>query len=488
MLAAALALAAPSVDASPNVPLDDPVHDELDLRELAGELPPFRGGLAPLTESRIHELSGTRPADMVGAWFVPIQRASLSLALVHDTPRSYSTPARPRDVAGSLDLSCEYQAGRPCGNGQGLDAELDTAAGYGPWISAALRLRLRTGRDAYTTGVDLDRAYLNAELGPIAAELGRDLLVLGPTVRTDVGWSANAPPLDHLRLSGARPLPLASWLRVNAVYVLGRLADPQTYPHDLVSIARAQLDIADRIQLGGMQLLQLGGDGAPRLGFTDFLLEHVRRHDASASASDSSNRRVGFDLAVRFAGFAGMRLTYQIMFEDLRKQFASALRYDTDHALGIATRWLSVEWRKTGERAYEHIPRSTGFTTGGAIVGEPLGPGAHAVFVGGRIPLSANILLPWAEVAKLSSDTYSYGDGDVGPVEKIGAGVSELRFRIGARAHIALTDHLELTPEAALELVEREAFLPGARRTNAMLRAALVWRPIRLRQPDGSPR
>ena len=469
----AILIAAAPVAASPNVSLDDPVYDDLDQRVLAGELPLYRGGLEPLTEARVAEVLG-RPSTLPDGWWVaPIERAALYAAVVHETDRTYSTPARPRDVAGVLALSCEYQEGRPCGDGQGLSGELDAAAGYSDWISGGVRLRLRTGRDQYTTGVDLDRAYVNAELGPIAAEVGRDVLVIGPTVRTVVGWGANAPPLDQLRLSGVRPLALTSWLRLNVVYVLGRLADPQTYPGDLVSLTRAQLDFADRVELGAMQLLQLAGQGAPGFGFVDFILEHVRRRDASASYSDSSNRRIGFDVAVRIPEL-GARVTYQMMLEDLRTEVISAFRYDADHFVGFATRWGSIEIRKTGERSYEHFPRVTGFTTGGRIVGDPLGPAALAAYIDAKLPWATNLVVPWIEVARLGSDTFSFGDG---PIVRTSAGETELHFRAGVRVRVPINHELEVDPEAAIEDVERFAFVPGAQRTNALVRATLVWRP-----------
>lgn len=473
-LATAIVIAAAPVDASPNVPLDDPVYDQLDQRELAGARPRARGGLAPLTEARVQEVLGEAPTRPGGWWLRPITRAALHVAVVHETDRDVGTAARPRSVAAAIALSCEYQEGRPCGNGQGVDTELDAAAGYGAWLSGSVRLRLRTGRDAYTTGFDVDRAYVNAELGPIAAEVGRDVLVLGPAVRTEPGWGRNAPPLDQVRLSGARPLAVTPWLRMNAIYVLGRLGDPQTYPGNLVSITRAQLDLADHVELGGTQLLQLGGRGAAGFGLVDFVREHVSRRDASASATDSSNRRIGFDVAVRIAGLGGARVVYQVMFEDLRKQLVSALRHDTDHVVGIATRWVTVEWRKTGARSYEHTPRVTGFTSGGAIVGDPLGPAAHAVFAGGRIPMPWGVVRPWVEVARLGSDTFSFGPGTI---VRTGSGETELHLRLGVRLRVSLGEHLEVEPEAMLEDVEREAFVPGARRINAVLRAALVWRP-----------
>jgi hypothetical protein len=457
------------------VPLDDPVYDALDQRQLAGELPPFRGGLVPLTEARVGELGGEAPAVPDGVWLRPVERAALRLEAAHETERDYSTAARPRNVAGELALACADQEGRPCGHGAGLAAELDAAAGYGAWLAGAIRLRAQSGTARYGTGLAVDRAYVSAELGPIVAEVGRDVLALGPAAHTQLGWSENPPPLDQIRLSGARPLRLASALRVNAVYVLGRLAAPQTYPGDLVSIARTELDIAGRFELGAMQLLQLGGEGAPGFGLWDFVLEHVRRRDPSASATDSSNRRFGFDVAARIDGFGGARITYQLLFEDVRQQWLSAVRYDADHVIGIATRWLTIEWHHTGVRSYEHTPRLTGFTSGGRIAGDPLGPAAQAVFAGGRIPARWGVVMPWAEVAALASDRYTITEDAA--ITRATGGPTELRLRLGVRARVPLGAELELAPEAAIEDVERAAYVAGARRINAVVRAVVVWRP-----------
>lgn len=473
-LATAIVLAAAPSSASPNVSVDDPVYEEIDQLELAGALMGFRGGLAPLTEARVHELLPGAPALPSAWWLRPIARGALRVEAERETFRPYSTAARQRNVAGVLALSCEDQEGRPCGNGLGASTELDAAGGYGAWSDAAIRVRAQTGTGDRNTALVLDRAYLHGEIGPIATEIGRDIVMLGPAAPTLVGWGANPAPLDHVRISGSRPLALSERVRLDAVYVLGRLAAPQTYPSDLISMARAQVDI-DRISIGAMQLLQLGGEGAPGFGVWDFVLEHVRRRDATAGANDSSNRRVGLDVAAHIALFGGTRITYQMMFEDLRKELVSAVRYDADHVLSLQTRCLTVELQRTGVRSYEHAPRVTGFTTGGRIVGDPLGPAAQAVLVIGRISVLGSAVMPWGEVARLASDSYAFPDP--GPVTKTGDGTAELRFRIGARARVQLADGLEIDPEIAFEDVERASFVPGVRNTNALLRALLVWRP-----------
>ena len=49
--------------------------------------------------------------------------------------------------------------------------------GYQDWISLSTRLRESVGSNAYDAGISLERVYLNATIGPLAAEVGRDVIV-----------------------------------------------------------------------------------------------------------------------------------------------------------------------------------------------------------------------------------------------------------------------------------------------------------------------
>src|SRR5690606_27701081 len=130
-----------SAYASPTVSLDDPVYEDLQRVYALDALPPYSGGFRPLTERRARRLLTmghlrvpqrfAAPRD--GLWSAPLRRARASLASIRDRKRSYSTPIRPRDIAGSLSLSCERREGAPCGEGLGMIADLDSAAGYGDW-------------------------------------------------------------------------------------------------------------------------------------------------------------------------------------------------------------------------------------------------------------------------------------------------------------------------------------------------------------------
>ncbi len=272
-------------------------------------------------------------------------------------------------------------------------------------------------------------------------------------------------------------------LRGSAVYILGRLRAPQRYPGNLVSIGRVQFDVMNNVEFGMTQMLQLLGEGAPGLGFWDFIAEHIRRKDMSASDTDTSNRRVSFDVSFRVAALQGARFYYEVAFEDWRKHFGDALRYDADHLLGVELaaigpgrrHGLVVELQKTGVRSQEHYPRTTGFTNAGRVVGSPLGPDAQSIFVGGRVELGWGTLKPWLEFARLSSDSYMFVP--FGPIYRTGTGPSELRYRAGTTLRVPLRPNLRVEAEALFEHVTRFAFEPGAERENFGLTLSVVWHP-----------
>jgi hypothetical protein len=404
------------------------------------------------------------PARADDVWLTPIDRAAVHVAAYDEAERPYSTSARPRDLAGEVQLACEHTEGRPCGDGAGTYEELDTRAGYGGWLAAGLRLRAHAGTADYRNGFDVDRAHVDAHWGDFGFEVGRDAFALGPGEHTQVGWGDNAPPLDFARASYATE-------RGGVMYLVGRLRDPQTLHGNLVTIARGEL-VAGPVSVGAMQLLQLEGDGAPHLGPWDFIVEHVTRGNASAGDGDTSNRRVGLDVSWRIAGFGGARLYYELMFEDWRRQFADALRYDADHVAGGAfASGLVIEWQKTGFRSMEHAVRTTGFTTAGRVVGSPLGPDAQALYVAQRL----GAYTPWLEVARLASDTYSYGVGQ--PITRTSDGLGEFRYRIGLLAMRRVTSHVHAELDARAEHIEDFAFVRGDDRNSIGADLAIVWQP-----------
>lgn len=462
-----------AADGSPVVPLDDPVYLELARLRALGELPPYLGGIRPLTEERTRELLDPDGPPLSSWWVRPISRALVAITASSGEPRPYSTTVRPRDVAGAIALACERAYERSCERGAALAAELEAAAGYGPWLSATLRGR------ATTSAVALDRAALAAELSILQIALGRDAFVLGPGARTQLMWSSHAPPVDGVRIQTRRPLAFADdRLHASALYAVIKPSAPQT-SDNLVSVARLQLDVLGAVELGASQILQLDVPGGPG-DVPGFVLEHVRRRDASASPTDSSNRRVSVDAAV---AVRGARIYYELAFEDLRRQMWSAIRFDADHLLGIehaalgpgGRSGLIIELQHTGVRSHEHAIRTTGLTSEARVFGSPLGPAATSVFVGGWTRRGALRIQPWLELANLRSDTYVFPHDD--GISLSQRGPSEGRARIGVELAVQLRPDLRADCELGGEWIAGRAFDPGARERAATFMTRLVFYP-----------
>jgi hypothetical protein len=347
-------------------------------------------------------------------------------------------------------------------------------------VSGSTRIRFSTGNGRIRDEWALDRASLNLTFGPLEIAVGRDAFAIGPGVRNQLAWGSNAPPLDHVRLSSSRALALTDDILVSGHYVVGRLNPPQSYPGNLVTLMRAQVDVSKRAAVGVNQLLQVGGDGAAQLGPLEFLLEHVRRGNITAGALDSSNRRFGGDLTIRLFG---ARLYYEIMFEDIRRWVFNALRFDADHLAGVdlsriasGRARLTVELVKTGIRSHEHVTRVTGFTSEARVVGNALGPDALSASAQLQIRTDWGMLGSWAEVASLDSDTYAIPD--FMPIRRTDENPAERRFRAGLIVQVSLNSELRLEAKASLEHVERLRFVEGANANNLLLGWTAVWHPV----------
>jgi hypothetical protein len=425
-----------------------------------------------LSRPRTHE---------TGWWWRPVDRLSARAAFFHETSRPYSTSIRPRYIAGRFAQSCANREGAACDAGERLWGDVDTVAGYGELVTSFLRLSSGTLEQTGGFATRLERGYVRARLSFVEVEVGRDVLQLGPGDRYQVGWSENAAPLDQVRIATARPIVVSSDLRARVLYTVGRLRAPQTFAGTLVTIGRAQLDIGQRTEVGVTHLLQLGGEGALRLGPVDFIAEHLRRADKSGGLTDSSNRRFGGDVAVRFPELSAARLYYELIFEDIRqRRLLDAYRYDADHLLGLEVRFdgrheFLVEWHKTGVRSQEHGQRISGFTNLGRTVGSALGPAAQSLFVADTMGLENVQVQGWLEAASLSSDRWAFLID--GPIDRTASGPDEERYRVGSRINAWLRHDLCVQVDVSFERIHDYSFMSGVSKNNGGVGTSLIWFP-----------
>ena len=428
---------------------------------------------APLVAAAL--AAAALPSRADDFWATPLERVTVRAIAADEYDRPYSTPARPRDLAGEIALSCEYEEGRPCADGSGLGVELDSAAGYGTLLKAATRVRLWDGSDRFAHIVELDRAFVKFEYGPFSLQLGRDALVLGPAARGALMVSRNAAPQDGLRAS-LRSVALTSWLKLNLFYFLDRLRDPQTFEGTLLDCTRASLDFFDHVELGGSRLLQLGGSGAPDFGgFWGFVEEHFGRTRETA-VSTAENNRLSFDLAVRFPGG---RAYYEIAFEDTRHRFWNMLEYDADHLLGVELHArgaaLHVELEHTGWVSQEHGTFQTGMTNAGRTLGSALGPDGTSLWIRADLPAGSAVVSPWAELMRFVSDRYASDESRGVFVTSVGQ--LEHRQRLGADVETPLWPRWRLAAGAFGERIGNAAFVTGSTQWSLGAHAALTFTP-----------
>jgi hypothetical protein len=455
--------------AGPNLSYEDPAWRRLADEIAVGRAPEQTGGVGWVSED-----------SPQGFWLAPLDRITLRTQLVDEHDRPYSLPARPRQIAGGIALACEYQEGRPCGDGVGGALELESAVGWGNMLTADLRLRGSAGTANFASEVAVDRAYLKFEAGPFALQAGRDVLAVGPSVRAGLMVSRNAAPQDGFRAQ-LRPvaLPLVPATKISFFYFLDRLRDPQRFEGTIADLARAQLDFGDRVQLGGSRMLEMGGQGAPDYGgFTGFIKEHFGRGGSGVE----ENNRLSFDLSVRLPELRGARVYYEIAFEDTRKEFFfNSIQYDADHLVGVEVRDLRLgalrrfflELEHTGWVSQEHGTFTSGMTNAGRTFGSALGPDGASLWLKADLQLGPALLSPWAEWLRFVSDTY--GTDQAHGVFVTRSGQLEHRQRVGADVQMPIAGVVLFSAGAFGERIGNADLVTGQTRYGGGLRAALTF-------------
>lgn len=468
------ALASPVQAATPDDPapalasraiLDDAEWDALLDGLATGRVADPLGGVRSLTPRELGALLAPGLPPPVGPWFAPAARAALFASGAAEYDRGYSQPLHPLQVAGGLALSCEFQAGRPCGDGASGGLELDSAAGYSSWLTAGSRVRAWGGSVAGAPGLEVDRLFLRFDLGRVWLQAGRDAVAVGPSLRSQTMLSTHAAPLDGVQ-AGLRPLALTPWLRASLFYTLGRLRDPQTFSGTLIDLARLQLDLFDVVQLGGSRILQLGGDGAPPVGgLWGFVEEHFGR---SYGGGIAENNRLALDAAVRVPAL-GLRVYGELAFEDTHDPLLNAVEWEADHLLGVEVRAglpaplrrFAVEYLRTSWISQVHGTFTTGMTNAGRTLGSPLGPDAQSLWARADLALGAAEVSPWFEWVRCFSDVI--GETQAAGNFLVQRGPQEHRQRAGADLRFSALG-LSWSGGVFAERVAGAGFVPGETR------------------------
>ena len=338
----------------------------------------------------------------------------------------------------------------------------------------------------------IDVLAASTALGNLRVDVGRDYVQWGQALDGGLAVSANAPPLDMVRLSSDRPFRFPWILRAlgpsRATVFVADLGGAREFPH--AKLVGYQISILPhpRLELGVTVLDETGGSGAPKATFGDRVQDVLPLIDVlfrGGSDFQFSNKLSGAELRYRVPGARGLELHVQSMLDDFDvRRLKSVLWEDNGVIAGFVLPRLTADGRfrlageahHTGVRYYEHNQFSSGITLRNSIIGDALGPRGDAGYLrlGWEPTLELSFELRGA-LERRSADQYQYVSS--GPNDE-GFGFAktvDLPDESRERLTLAMSRGLplrgsRLVAEAGVERVANAGYSADRSRTNLMLR------------------
>ncbi len=537
--------------ASATVPLNEPVYDDLDRLDALGLLPEAILGQRPLSRGEIARMIGeaSRRPDAVRPDVrdllirlrneYPVYRAGESQGLQSVRAGAAGTNAAadavpPINGVGQIQAISypltAYREGAPFTEGGTFWFQTHHAQNIQPAIALAFRpdFRLLAGRAAHESlqpvsgaqavPLPFDRSgsvetagdfnvkafYGRILAGPLVIQVGRDALAWGPVPRGGFHLSTNARPLDMILIGSESPFRLPGILRKlgphRSTIFLADLGEDRRLPHALLLGIRTSLRPHRLAEVGFTEMLVIGGEGAPRpTGWQVF--RQIFPIGGLGPGTDYSDHRFGFDLKLH--AWPGRLTIYEeILFEDGRNGYWTDV---TSNRTGLFAPALGpggnfdarLEHVRLPAVLYRHGRWSTGYAVDGRILGDELGPDAHAVRTeirwnranGSRITLDAAIEDRdrdwWSQVPR---PTPPADPGDAGDIFRLIDDPTERRFRVGLTGEFRMDNALSWQPRVAFEKIENERFVKGADGSDYIVELALALRLGRDNAPSSAVR
>jgi hypothetical protein len=518
-----LLLALPTLvrgQATPRVAPDEPVYRDIDRLAAAGLIDTLIVGVRPFSEREVVRLL-TEARRNVGrlhpssAWaeqaiardlarFSRVDSTWIDGARVELSGMNSPYRAAPSDANGSINAGINPLAsnrlGRPLANGATASFETMHDVRLGERLAISLSPRLTTQRFAgghSNTELTFQTASINALLGNVSIEAGREYAIFGQSPLGGLLFSENSPSLDMLRIGNdhAFVLPwlfrLAGPLRASVL-----VADPgvgQLHPHAKLAAYHVAALPTPHLELGFEVLDAMGGQGGQPASFGDRVLDAIPVIDVLFRARSDflfSNKIAGGDFHWRMPSWNGFELYGETVIDDfdvrrLRSVFLDDGGYIVGTALSCITECgrlgVRAEYHQTGIRMYTHD--NYPIASHGLVVGDPLGPrglGAYLTIDGESVRAHYVAVTTAFEVR--SGNTYTSGTTGVGSTGfhfvQTSHRPAEKRGRVsGTWTTPALARGIETRATLGVERVSSYAFVNGSNRTNWLANLAFVYRP-----------
>ena len=516
---------------SPRVPLGDPAYAQIDqvvgsgLVRVAirGQRPWTRAEVARIIAEAQSQLTGIdvsrstrRVLDRLASRFAPELRNLAAPAGEHPVRSGrrllsrdallelVSLDSPPRDIPSAPVGTAEAdinpllgeRAARRYGQGVTLAADIGAVLRIGNRGLLELRPRLASGGNVGSrfSEITLQQASIGLPVGNLMIDVGRQSLVWGQGMEAGLLLSASGRPLDMIRFETMRPWRapwVLRWLGLlRGSAFLADLGPRQNFPHAKIAAYKVSSQMTSYFELSAAVLSEQGGRGSPPVKPIYRLsdLVPVLHHWIHTPNNDEvSNKLAGFDARARIPALHGLQLYGEVIFDDLDdRRWTSSFTQDAGQVVGASLAQLGPqgalsaagEWHHTGLRYYQHTTFNSGVTFNRTLLGDPLGPQADAGYV--RLRFDAGGASSWRLDVGLERRGGDEWQTFATPPKNadfhfvlLRHHPAEWRHRVSLQWTRATSTRQQLTLQGGVERVRDAAFVPGARRTNAL--AAVEW-------------
>ncbi|HEX7879706.1 MAG TPA: capsule assembly Wzi family protein [Candidatus Eisenbacteria bacterium] len=383
-------------DASPTVPLDDPVYERIDRLDALGKLHEDVLGMRPWSRLEIARLLArageSAPWDTLAAW---IDGARFGIAASDSRPDTI----RQDNGLGSIEGVVEplvagrdgvaFAHGVTFALGSSHSAALNRHVVAGARFDARLRIDDASGEFGYDFEGDVSilALYGRATFGNLVFQAGRDALAWGAAPGGGLLLARNTRPLDAAFLTSESAWRLPWIFRhlgpTRMGLAVAALGADRTFAHSFLVATRGSFRLHSRFELGIWDTLILGGEGAPKPTLAEIFHE-IFPFGRGGLDEDFSDHRIAID--TRWQVVPGRLVLYHESF--LEDGFRPAPFGDAWDVMGLTVGVYLPSLGASGDWdcriaathvpavAYRHGRWISGYTLEQRLIGDELGPDA----------------------------------------------------------------------------------------------------------------
>ncbi|MBI2345684.1 MAG: hypothetical protein HYV03_02090 [Deltaproteobacteria bacterium] len=464
----------------------------------AADSPPLANVLAWLRTEYGVELDRLSEGRTAPPWLIPVMEVEPAVIGL-DSP---SRPIPPSNglglTGGSAEPLAAYWSDPTVQDGVQSVWRIRHAAQLGKWLAAEVQPQLIAHHNRDGSGQlmpILRTAY--GKIGGNRLEIltGRGEILWGPGYEGGAFLSANAPPLDMVRVTTPVPFRLPGFLRhigaLKGGMFFAYLGNGYNPAHAILSGYRLDLQPRPWIAIGLSHAVFMGGEEMADPTTGDAVLEFLAISGmirGPGHGRTASNHLLGLDMQVQIPQWRGLKLYGAYAYDDPDNNLNIQFNQDALWQFGFVAprlsddgQWsLRGEYLRAGVGTYRHGLYLSGWTSRGRSLGFPYGGNSNA----GMMTVTHHFKPPVfaaieGGIAQRSADQYAIivnGDGDRMGIQRSVDVPDEVSGHLTIHAQLPLHRNIHLTTRGGYEHVWNTNFTANLHQNNVF---AGLWLTLR---------